>query len=193
MSPADITALCKVQTPLANQLVNKVALNMANRSWKAELPNEAAFAAYLLTNERFGSAFNALYTKWKATQQSHEAFLGREAARQVKAEQSRKVKAEREQERRKRDAKGPPMLRHGLRLASQSVREKMRHAGSKYTSSEARYVWNTFDKRVLVAPGKYAVASFTASNSHNVIIHDCIMTAYIYLVALQPTTVLVWW
>lgn len=126
---------------------------MANRSWKAEFSNEEAFAAYLLTNERFGSAVNALYTKWEAGQQSQETFLGREAARQVKAEQSRKVKAEREQECRKRDAKRAADVK-AWAAAVESVREKMRHAGSKYTSLEARYVWNTFGNRVPVAPGK---------------------------------------
>jgi hypothetical protein len=30
------------------------------------------------------------------------------------------------------------------------VREKMRVGGSKFTAAEARYVWATFGKRVLV-------------------------------------------
>jgi hypothetical protein len=32
----------------------------------------------------------------------------------------------------------------------QTVREKMRHAGSKYTAKEARYIYNTSGKRVPV-------------------------------------------
>ncbi|KAH7392183.1 hypothetical protein DE146DRAFT_757924 [Phaeosphaeria sp. MPI-PUGE-AT-0046c] len=141
-----------VNVPLSDKLVGKVALNISFRSWKAELPNEEAFAAYLFTNERFGTAVNVYYTQWEGAQASHEAFLAREE-RQVKCKNDEARQKARQAEQQKREAKDAADAKTYAAVGA-LVREKMRHAGSKYTAAEARYIYSTFGRCVPVALGK---------------------------------------
>lgn len=147
--PTDITELCNVKTPLADKVVERAAYNVAKRYCNDTLPNDEAFKQYLTINTRFEDAVNVLLSKWKdaedAAEESHKAYLVREERRQAKAK--------REQGRKQRDAKKAAEAK-AYAAAGESVREKMRHAGAKYTALEAKYMYNTFGKRVPVAAGK---------------------------------------
>jgi hypothetical protein len=132
-SPADINAICKVDTPLAEKLLNVIAYNMAKLSRAGKLPNTTAFDEELIENSRFGAAVNAIFYKWDS---NSEAFAAREERRKAQT-----------QYRAKERVKYAAIKEEDAKLG-QAVREKMRHAGSKYTAQEAGYIYRIFGKRV---------------------------------------------
>jgi len=155
-TPTDVDIICEVNTPLGNKLFKIVSHDLAKLSWDGEHPNPTAFDKYLAGNPRFSAAVKELYAKWEA---SAEAFQAREERRRRRAEEqwaaeerSRKQAME-ESEKAAKDRVKYEALKKEEAETGKIVREKMRHAGSKYTAKEALYIWNRFSKRVPVTAG----------------------------------------
>jgi hypothetical protein len=144
-SPADLTAISRVATPLGNNLFASVIYDLATLYWHRNLPDHAAFDAFCEHNTRVRDAVDALCAKWQAADKSAALHEERRVAR---AKQQAKVAAKVAEQQRKFAAKAAEDKALG-----QVVREKMRVKGSKYTGAEARYVWATFGKRVPVQSG----------------------------------------
>jgi len=155
-TPTDVDVICNVHTPLSNKLFKIVSHDLAKLSWDGEHPNPTAFEKYLTGNPRFSAAVNELYAKWEA---SAEAFQAREERRRRRAEEqwdaeerARKQAMEDNEQRAKERVKYEARKKEEAETGK-IVREKMRHAGSKFTAKEAQYIWDTFSKRVPVTAG----------------------------------------
>jgi hypothetical protein len=126
-SPSAITAISAVRTPVGNNLFATITHDLATLYWDNALPDPAAFDAYCEVNTRVRDAVDALCAKWESDER-RVRVVKQQAKQQAMFAAKDKADAE---------------LGH-------VVREKMRVGGSKFTAAEARYVWATFGKRVLV-------------------------------------------
>jgi hypothetical protein len=153
---ADVDVICNIDTALGNKIFNIVSHDLAKLSWDGKIPNPTAFQEYLKTNHRFYTAVNEHFAKWES---NAEAFAAREARRRRREEQqwqaeerARSVAMKESQKRARERVKFEAIKKEQAELG-QVVREKMRHAGSKYTAKEARFIYNSSGRRVPVTGG----------------------------------------